>query len=447
VKILQFVTQSLGDGSFLVVSDGVAAAIDPQRDVRPYLEAAASEGATIRYVFETHVHNDYVSGGPELAARGAEIVAPEGSQLEFPHRAVADGDEVAVGAARLRAVKAPGHTYEHTAYFAINEQGETEGAFTGGAILMGAAGRSDLLGPDHTEELTRLQWETARRLASLLPTTAQILPTHGAGSFCSSTGMSTDRSAPLAVELGRNPLFDTATYEAFREVQLASPAPIPAYYRHMAPINRRGAKVYGVPPTPALLSPGDIDAFARAGTPVVDVRPRADFIAAHVPRSTSIEESGSFLAFVSWVLPFDAALALVAADRPQADRVTVDLFRIGYEQVRGYLPFAAWEGRPRAHLQAVGPGDVAEMLRKGSVEVLDVRFQSEHEQQPLPGAARRPIDAAVEWLGALGEGPYAVVCASGQRATTIASLVAAPGREVFVLNNAGAGDVIRQLDR
>jgi hydroxyacylglutathione hydrolase len=157
MKIIQIVAESLGDASYLVVSSGVAAAIDPQRDVRPLLAAAREHGAEIRYVFETHVHNDYISGGRELAALGATVIAPAAAGLMFPHTGANDGDVFAVGGARLRAVAAPGHTYEHTAYLAIDESGATYGAFTGGSLLVGSAGRSDLLGPDHTEELTRLQ--------------------------------------------------------------------------------------------------------------------------------------------------------------------------------------------------------------------------------------------------------------------------------------------------
>lgn len=153
MKIIQIVAESLGDASYLVISNSVAAAIDPQRDVRPLLAAAREHGAEIRYVFETHVHNDYISGGRELAALGATVIAPAAG-LMFPHTGANDGDVFTVGGARLRAVAAPGHTYEHTAYLAIDEGGATYGAFTGGSLLVGSAGRSDLLGPDHTDELT-----------------------------------------------------------------------------------------------------------------------------------------------------------------------------------------------------------------------------------------------------------------------------------------------------
>jgi hydroxyacylglutathione hydrolase len=445
MEIIQFVADALGDASYLVVSGDAAAVVDPQRDVRPYLAAAAERGATIRYVFETHVHNDYLSGGRELAAHGAEIVAPATSGLQFPHTPVSDGDEMAVGAARIRAVAAPGHTYEHTAYLAIDETGAIRGAFTGGAILMAAAGRSDLLGPDHTEELTRMQWETGRRISAMLPATAEILPTHGAGSFCSTTGTCADRRAPLAVELDRNPLFLGDSYETFRGLQLAYAAPIPGYYRHMAPLNRSGVRVFGEPPHPAPLTPDALRDLLAAGTHVVDARTRFDHAAGHIPGTLGIEDGGSFLAYAGWLLPFNTPLALVTYGSEPADRLTADLFRIGYEEVRGYLPFDEWKRQPLAAIPLVTREEAAAIMKSGSMPVLDVRFAYEQDMEPLPGALRRTIDTFPAWADALGNERHLIVCASGQRATMAASLLRAQGRDVIALADGGASDIRRIL--
>ncbi|HET9199660.1 MAG TPA: MBL fold metallo-hydrolase, partial [Dehalococcoidia bacterium] len=244
----QFVTKALGDSSYLVVVGRSAAVVDPQRDVRPYLQAAHEQGATIEHVIETHLHNDYVSGGPELAARGATIVAPAGAKLDFHHQPISDGEGVQLGDARISAVAAPGHTYEHTAYLAIDEEGRTVGAFTGGSLLVGSAGRTDLLGDEHTEKLTRLQWETAKRLSKLLAPETDILPTHGSGSFCATTGGGGRRRSVLGEELSSNPVLEIPEFDAFRRLHLGNLSPIPSYYSEMAPINRRGASVVGEPP-------------------------------------------------------------------------------------------------------------------------------------------------------------------------------------------------------
>ncbi|MBI5949418.1 MAG: MBL fold metallo-hydrolase [Chloroflexi bacterium] len=448
MKIIQFVTEALGDASYLVIAGSVAAAVDPQRDVRPLLQSAAGHGATIQFVFETHVHNDYVSGGRELAALGAQVVAPANSGLEFPHLAVSDGDEVKVGDGVLRAVAAPGHTFEHTAYIAVDAAGKTQGAFTGGALLMAAAGRSDLLGPGHADELTRLQWETAHRLAAMLPPEAELYPTHGAGSFCSTSGADVGRCGPLAVELARNPALASPSLEAFKAVHLGNASPIPGYYRYMAPINRAGPKVYGEPPKPALLTPADLDRAAAGGVSVVDVRSRFDWAAEHIPGSIEMEDSDSLLAYAGWLLPFNAPLALVAYDGPQAERITTDFFRIGYEDVRGYLPFATWKAGDRPLLAMPTVDTHAAVAALGGTSgraILDLRYGNEHATEPLPGAIQRPIDQLPSWIDSAGPGPFLLVCGSGQRATMASSFFERRGLDVTVLVQGGASDMLRLM--
>lgn len=440
MEVLQFVTDALGDASYLVLSGGHAAAIDPQRDVRDLLAAAEARNATIDFVFETHVHNDYLSGGRELAARGAQVVAPAKALLEFPHLPIAHGGEITLGGASLRAVAAPGHTYEHTVYLAQDEKQQPLGAFTGGALLMGSAGRTDLLGPDHTAELTRLQWETAQSLRRLLPPAASIFPTHGAGSFCSTTGSAMERSGPLSLEMERNPVLATNSAAEFSVIQLASPAPIPGYYQYMAPINRRGPGVFGEPPTPARLTAAEL---ASSPSAIIDVRPRQRFAAEHVPGALDIEESNSFLAYVGWVVPFNARIALVVDDEHQAARVTVDLFGIGYERVEGYLPFPDWKaaGRPVAALRHVDRAEARRILADRSMPAIDTRFSGEHAEQPVPGAHQLPFDQVTSWAGKAPDRAL-VFCASGQRATMAASILQRQGKDVVALVEGGAEDLL-----
>lgn len=440
MQVFQFVADALGDSSYLLVSEGRAAAVDPQRDVRPLVAAAEAHGATIEFVFETHVHNDYLSGGRELAALGARVVAPAKAHLAFPHLPIEDEGEIAVGGATVRAVLAPGHTYEHTAYIGLDERRNAQAAFTGGALLMGSAGRSDLLGPDHTAELTRLQWESAQRIRNILPAAASLFPTHGAGSFCSTTGSAMERSGPLSVELQRNPALTTHTSAEFSAIQLASASPIPGYYPYMAPINRSGPKVFGTPPRPRLLS---IDDVAGARETVIDIRPRQVYSTAHIPGSIEIEESNSLLAYVGWVVPFNSPIVLIAEDQAQAERVTLDLFRIGYEDVRGYLPFSAWTGAGRAveSLPHVDARRAREMFRDEEMAVMDTRFSSEQFDRPIPGALRLPFDELSVWAeSAPARG--LVVCASGQRATMAASILKRDGRDVIALVEGGAEDLL-----
>lgn len=443
MEILQFVTESLGDSSYLLVAGDTAAVVDPQRDVRPYIRAAEERGARITHVFETHVHNDYISGGPQLAALGATIVAPADAALRFDHYPVRDGDEVRVGDAIVRAVATPGHTFEHTAYLAIDGAGFVRGAFTGGSLIIGGAARSDLLGSDETEKLTRLQWESGRRVASLIPEDAELLPTHGGGSFCSS-GATVERRATLREERPRNGLLSAPDFDAFRQAHLSSLPPIPAYYRHMAPRNREGAT--GEPPRPAPLSPADVARALDEGVAVVDVRDRFEFARGYVPGTVLIEEGESTLAYVGWLLPFDTPVALIVEDAAQAERIAIDLFRIGYERVRGYLPFAGWRDDERAvaTLPTTDADGIARELGDRNAVVLDVRFAYEHESSPVPGARRLPIDRLSAWVDDVA-GPVAVFCGSGVRSTTAASFLARRGVRATPLIDGGANDVLDRL--
>lgn len=443
MEIIQFLTDALGDASYLVVGNGSAAVIDPQRDVRPLLQAARVRGVAIEYVFETHVHNDYVSGGRELAELGAKVAAPAGSGLDFPHIPLADGDELHVGGVRLRAFAAPGHTFEHNAYVAIDADGVTRGAFTGGSLLMAAAGRTDLLGPDHTEQLTRLQWESAQRLRAVVPSSAEIYPTHGAGSFCSSAGADAGVHGPLSVELERNPLFVPPGFEAFREQHLSALAPIPGYYRFMAPLNRKGPRIYGVPPKPSRLSPAEVVSLANDGVLLIDTRPRAEFAAGHIPGAVDVEEGGSLLAYIGWLVPFNSPVALTAESPAQAEEVTADLFRIGYEEVRGYITFAEWTaaGRPVESMPVVDAAGARTIRDAAKMPVIDVRFEYEQRANPLRGSVGRPVDQLPDWLDSIGDEPMLVVCAGGQRAAMAASFLQRSGKRVVAFIDGGADDL------
>ncbi len=437
-----FVTDALGDASHVVFDGRSAAVIDPQRDIRPYVEAANRVGATIEYVFETHVHNDYVSGGRELAALGAKVVAPASGNLEFPHIAVADGDTVNVGGTPLRALASPGHTYEHTAYLAGSTENPSA-AFTGGSMLMGSAGRSDLLGPEHVEALTRAQWESIHRLAAVLSPASQIYPTHGAGSFCSSSGSITDRFGALLTEQGRNPALTFASYEAFRELQL-QPAPIPGYYRYMAPINRTGPKIYGTPPVAGPLTASQAIDVQRAGATVLDIRVAPEYATGYLDGSLNIEHGSSFLAYVGWFVPFNSPIVLVSSTAEQGRMATIDLFRIGYERVEGFLLAADIPSDRRATFRPATVDEAGTALASGERPVVDVRFAYEQAAVPLPGAIPAPIELLATGDQQLPSGAI-VVCEAGYRASIAASFLRSRELDVVPVLGAGVNEVLARM--
>jgi hydroxyacylglutathione hydrolase len=441
-------TASLGDTSYLLVSGDEAALVDPQRDSWALMESCTSRGVRIRYALETHVHNDYVSGALEVrAATGATVAGPARAPYAFDHLPLAENDEIAVGDVIVRAMETPGHTVEHTSYLVLEDsQPVPTAVFTGGSLLVGSAGRTDLSGDDHTEELARAQFRSLRRL-SLLPDATRVLPTHGAGSSCAAGPVSQDRTTTMGAERRTNPALTTQDEEEFISQRLSGPAPYPAYYRYMAPINRFGPGVLGGPPALRPLTPGMAEGMAAGGAQIVDGRDRGTFAAAHVPGSLCDELDDRFASLIGEVVPFGTRMVLVlpepAGEEEAADEAMTQLLRIGYENVAGYLEggIHAWQsdGRP---LRAFGTADVSELAaRIAEVRVLDVRPM--RPEGGIPGTLGVPL---AELPGRLDEIPRDreiwTVCGSGRRAIIAASLLDQAGMPVTAVVSGGVQDLM-----
>jgi len=444
-----FVTAGLGDNSYLVSSEGEAAVVDPQRDAWRFLRAAEADGARIRAVLETHVHNDYVSGAHELRdATGAELVVPAQGHYQFPHRPAADGHEVRIGQFRLIAMATPGHTPEHLAWLLYQGDAATPRAvFTGGSLLVGSAGRTDLLGPELAGELTQAQFVTIRKLGAL-PDEVEVLPTHGAGSFCVAAMPATHRTSTIALERRENPLLRAADLTSFDEELRGELLAYPAYYRHMAPINRAGAAVLGDLPAIQALGPEELAARARAGALIVDGRDRDDFAAAHLPGSVNIELNAGFASYVGWVLPFDHPLLLVLPDPVERglEEATTQLIRIGWRHVEGWLAGGvdAWRASG-GELRSYPSGGVKELcdafLEDKAPRVLDVRQELEWQGGGIPGSERVFVGDLPARLGRLSlDEVHWVVCSNGHRASIAASLLDRAGIPVRLVGTGGVGE-------
>jgi hydroxyacylglutathione hydrolase len=475
MDIERFPTPGLGDSSYLIASDGQAALVDPQRDAWRFLDLAEARGLRVTHVFETHVHNDYLSGALETRARtGAKIVAPERGGYAFPHLGAGEGTDVVIGGLRLTAMATPGHTPEHLAWAVRDESashsdsppgdappGDAPPAavFSGGSLLVGTAGRTDLLGPDQTAELTRLQATSLGRLAALPPHT-RILPTHGAGSFCSAGPTFERATTSVALELVENPVFRAHGDAAFAETLLDGLGRYPAYYARMAPLNRQGPPILGRAPTPKELDPAAFATAIAAGAIVVDARPREAFARNHLRGALNVELDDSFAAYVGWMVPFGEPLVLVVADpeREAAATATTELLRIGYDRVAGFLAggIASWaaDGRPVRAYRTTSIGAVLDEVESGArPDILDVRQSGEwRDDGTIPGS--RTIFVA-DLPGELGQLPrdheVTVVCKAGSRAAIAASLLDAAGVPVRLVSVGGAtgwaGRFAAALDR
>jgi hydroxyacylglutathione hydrolase len=436
-------TPALGDNSYLLVSGDEAAVVDPQRDAWPLVEATLDRGLSLRYVLETHVHNDYVSGAREWqVASGATVVGPGRAAYAFPHLPMVDGDEIVLGDLTIRALETPGHTPEHTSYLVLEAGREAPSAvFTGGSLIVGGAGRTDLLGAERAEELTRAQFRSLRRLMTL-DADIRVLPTHGAGSFCAAP-TSGPPTSTLGRELISNPaLALLSDEEEFVRARLDGLPRFPAYYRHMAGINRAGPRILAGPPPVAPLTADDVVRHVEAGAWVVDGRDRWSFAAAHLPGSVNVELDDSFATYVGSVVPFDVPLVLVlpeAAPAAAAEAVG-QLLRIGYDHVLGELSggLAAWRaaGRPtRAYpAREVGQLDLGDRAAR----VLDVRQPGEWADGAIPGSRRIFLGDLPQRIGELPRGRRIwTVCASGRRAAVAASLLDRAGVPVGVVARGG----------
>ena len=286
--VVAMVEEGLGNSSYLIdLDDGRALVLDPGRDPAPYLGEADRRRCSIAYSVETHLHADFISGSRELAARGAEIVAPDAAHLEFPARGLVDDAELDLGGLRLRALATPGHTPEHLAY--LLSDGDTPLAlFSGGSLLVSAVARTDLISREETEPLARALWRSLHERVLALPDDLTVYPTHGAGSFCSAPAGG-ERVTTIGREKAANPLLAAPDEDAFVDLLLGRLGTYPPYFLRLRERNRRGPRVYGTP-QPAL-HPLDVDRVRQLrddGAEIVDVRPLRAFAAAHIPGSLSI---------------------------------------------------------------------------------------------------------------------------------------------------------------
>jgi hydroxyacylglutathione hydrolase len=454
-------TPGLGNATYLVASGGEAVVVDPPRDAWRIEAVAARRGWRVTHVLETHVHNDYLSGALELRASAeAEIVAPARGRYAFAHRGVEEGDDVAVGDLRIVARATPGHTPEHLAWDVIDPAADRTGStptrpvapvavLTGGSLMVGSAGRTDLLGSAMTDELTAAQFRSLRSLASL-PDDVAVLPTHGAGSFCSAGPTDSARTSTIGTERLHNPLFGARDEAVFRQTMLAGLAGYPTYYASMAPINRAGPAVLGRLPTPPALDPAGVRAALAAGATIVDARSRRPFAQGHLPGSLGIELKDDFASYVGWLVRFGTPLVLIMP-RPAPDALveaTSQLIRIGFDRIIGWLDggVEAWlaDGGPLDHFPLETARTVRDEIAAGArPRLLDVRDPTElRDDGIVPSAAAIPLGELTARLDELPrDEPLTVLCKSGARASMAASVLDAAGFDVRVIGVGGAPDL------
>ncbi len=427
-------TPSLGDRSYVVSDGSLAVVVDPQRDLDRIEAVLDSRGVRVSHVLETHVHNDYVTGGYELAGRtGAVYVVAAGDDVEFDRLPVRDGEEIEAGAMRIRVLHTPGHTHHHVSYLIADAEGTVHGVFTGGSMLFGATGRTDLVGPEYTDELTHAQFHSVRRIAAEAPESAQVYPTHGFGSFCSATPTTGDSSS-VGKQRQENPAL-TLDEQKYVDTLLAGLDAYPAYYVHMAPINRSGPAPVNLS-DPELVDVATLRERVAAGEWVVDLRSRRAFAAGHLPGTRNFEAGQNFATYLGWLHAWGAPLTLIGEDLEQVRTARRELVRIGVDRLAGASTLGdqtAEVGEARSY-RVADFAALAAARRTGPVRILDARRDDEWRDGHVEGAMHIPVHQLMNRQDEVPDGEVWVYCGSGYRAAIAASILDRSGREVVLID-------------
>lgn len=434
LEIVSVVDEGLGHSSHVVgLGDGTALVIDPARFPTRQSALAIERGWRVAWTADTHSHADYISGSPELAQRGAIFLASAGAALEIAHRPVASGEEVEVAdAVVLRAIATPGHTPDHLAYLLV--AGDVPVAlFSGGSLMVGAVGRTDLLGEERQEELARQLFRALQAEVLTLPDALAVYPTHGAGSFCSAAAGSA-RTTTIGHERASNPLLALAE-DDFVEAALQGLGSYPAYFRELPEINRRGPRVYPSVPKLAAIEPAEARRHLEAGGLLVDARPISSFATAHAEGAISIEHRSVFGSWLGWLVSSDRPVMFMLDDSTDREDLVRQCLTVGHDAILGEVEggMEAWAtaGLPLRSVPLVDATSVSPTL-------IDVRQAAEWAAGHVPGAVHIELGSLPG--SAPPAGPATIMCGHGERAMTGASLLEAAGAHHLSVMVGGPAD-------
>lgn len=437
----QFYLGCLAHASYLVGSEDEAAVIDPQRDVDQYIKEAEANGMKIKYVIETHLHADFVSGHRELAERtGAEIIFGNKAGANFPHRAVSDGDEIVLGKIKLRVIETPGHTPESICLLVMNPESAAEPnkLLSGDTLFIGDVGRPDLAGGAGftPQAMAAMMYDSLHRKLLKLDDAVEVYPAHGAGSMCGRS-LSTETSSTIGAQRRFNYALQPMSKEEFVSLMTTDLPDAPVYFPRDAEINRGGAQPLSALPRPHALSPEELNELLSthkndgSAYTVLDVRPAVDFGAGHVPGSLNIGLNGQFAMWAGSLVPLSALVVIVADSEEKVDEAVIRLARVGVENVKGYLRggIAEWSkaGFEVATVAQITVDDLNNLIAsRPEIQIVDVRRRPEFETGHVPHALHAPLATLADEGAVLPLNPKqttAVICAGGYRSSAATSIL------------------------
>jgi glyoxylase-like metal-dependent hydrolase (beta-lactamase superfamily II)/rhodanese-related sulfurtransferase len=438
----QFYLGCLAHASYLIGSDGEAAVVDPQRDVDQYIEEARQQGMKIKYVVETHLHADFVSGHHELADRtGAKIVFGAKAGVTFDHVDVRDGDVLKIGRAGVRILETPGHTPESISLLLgdPDDSGAPMKVLTGDTLFIGDVGRPDLAGGKgySAEQMAGMLYDSLHEKLMTLPDQTEVYPAHGAGSMCG-RNISKDTSSTIGQQRQFNYALKLMSKAEFVQMMTTDLPEAPAYFSEDAEMNRTGAPNLKELPPPAELTPLEFKRLADLGHLVLDVRPAAQFGNGHVPGALNIALSGQFASWAGTLVKRGTPILLVAEEQEGIDEAVQRLARVGIESVRGFLGggMYAWD-KAGERVQVIPQMPVDELRQQidegAELQLLDVRRPSEYSGGHAPGFANVPLPHLEERLAEFDlSKPIAVMCQGGYRSSAGTSILAKHGfQQIF----------------
>ncbi|MGQ1799052.1 MBL fold metallo-hydrolase [Kocuria oceani] len=423
-------TPQLGDRSYLIHDGQVALVIDAQRDIDRVEALLEQAQVKLTHVAETHIHNDYITGGLVLAQKhGADYLVNAADDVSFERTPIADGQTVRVGELNVKAVATPGHTHHHLSF--VVTHGEEQAVFSGGSVLYGSVGRTDLLGSEHTVGLTHDQYASARRLAAEAQEKAALYPTHGFGSFCSSGPATGASESTLGEQIETNHVYTDPDEEHFVSELIVNLSAYPNYYVHMGPANAAGPTEPNLE-VPDSLDPEELKARLEDGEWVVDLRHRVAYSSSHLKGTISFEygNGASFTTFLGWVFPYDRQLTLVGSQEDVENAIR-DLSRIGIDSPDAALGEDPEKLAPGATVSSYPRVGWKEVLadRPAAETILDVRRAEEYEDSHITGAVNIPLHELLPRMDEVPAGKLWVHCGSGYRSGVAASLLERAGKD------------------